>query len=90
MVVKIFNKGQELSGKVIYNFNIIADIILVRFDRCFGEAEKDVVLMKEQSSQAWLDEENLSVRYPELIQQLHYKLRNVFNEAARTSEAALV
>ncbi|MBG9378105.1 hypothetical protein I5907_17845 [Panacibacter sp. DH6] len=87
MVIKIINQGQELSGRVIYNFNIITDMILVRFDRCFGETERDVVLLKLKNTQTWFEEDNLSLRYPEITGQLQYKLRNVFLEASRCDDS---
>jgi hypothetical protein len=86
MVVKLLHNGHELSCTVIYNFRMISNIILVRFDHCLQHLEKDILIYKENNTQKWLDTGNLESGFPAIYEQLHYKLRNVFREASRYEE----
>ena len=86
MVIKILHRGRELHGKVIFNFRKLSDVILIQFDNPPEGINRDVLICKDKTSSKWHDTENIENLYPQVYEQMIYKLRNVIREATIFSE----
>jgi hypothetical protein len=81
MVIKLVHCGKELCGKVIFNFDQLANVVLVQFDALPKGISSDVIIYKETGVDNWLGTENMEKLCPDLYQQLMYKLKKVLKEA---------
>ena len=88
MRVTVLHDGKELSGKVIYNFKMISDVIMVRFDYPFDGVDRDVLLCWNSDKKKWEDTSNMANKFPHIFEQLRFKLRNVFKEASGDNRLA--
>jgi len=86
MVIKILHRDRELHGKVLFNFRKLSNVILVQFDKPLEGTNRDVLIYKDKSGCKWHDTENIEYRFPQVYEQIIYKLRNVFREATTFSE----
>jgi hypothetical protein len=83
MLITVLHNGREITGRVIYNFNTITDVILVQFEYMLANKYRNLLLFWDENAKTWCDGCGISDHLPEVYEQLTDKLRNVFVEASR-------
>jgi len=81
MYIHIIHAGNVFKGKVIYNFNQLKNIILLKFDRPIIQDKRDLMLFCQDKT--WNDDASVKETFPEMFEQILVKLQNVLNEAFR-------
>ena len=80
MTIHVVHGDSCFEASVVYNFNQVLNIIILKFDKPVINNEKDMILWYNPRSDEWNDLSGLHKKYPELFRQIEYKLKQVIRE----------
>ncbi|CAN5830676.1 hypothetical protein BH10BAC2_BH10BAC2_21670 [soil metagenome] len=89
MIINLMHGTRKISATVLYNFNQLSNIIILRCDTEIIFNNKDIVLIYDAVSDSWTDIDGLQNNDPVFFRELTLKLKNILLEAKKASEKSL-
>jgi hypothetical protein len=86
MRIHIIHDRTTYVGKVVCNFNQIANAVLVIFDKPIHNNKKDIFLKFDHVLKTWSDEEGISKQDPLLFGQILNKIDRFIKESDRMTK----
>jgi len=86
MTIHVVQGNKVFIGSVIYNFSQIRNTILVRFDKPLNNSS-DIMVYYDQVLHQWKDDNDIAILYPEVFEQVEFKLKKIMKEALAQSSS---
>lgn len=84
MTIHVIHERKTYVGKVVYNFNQVANMVLLVFDKPIYEDNTHILVKFDEVSRSWIDEEGIYKQNPLLFGQILNQIKKPIQESKLT------